>query len=160
MPPIDTSSWPTKDDARRELGGLSLSQLNNLIKAKRLEVRLRKRQGKPPIGVVNPTDLEREASLRAEAESRPHILPPEVPAPAAMVPAVPAPGRKVPDRRLRILAATPVPLWLTTAEAIAYSGLSGSHVRDIARKGVVKMARGPRGIVFCRADIEKYSSAW
>lgn len=73
MPAIDTSAWPTKDEARYELGGLSLSQLNNLIKAKRLEVRLRKRPNQPPIGVINPVDLAKEKEMRAQI--RPHVMP-------------------------------------------------------------------------------------
>lgn len=72
--PVDTSAWPTKDEARQELGGLSLSQLNNLIKAKRLEVRMRKRPNQPPIGVINPDDLDREKALRSQV--RPHVMPP------------------------------------------------------------------------------------
>ena len=72
----DTSNWPTKEDVKKTLG-LSLSQINNLIKARRLEVRMRKRPGLPPVGVVNPIDVEREFAKRQPTEVQAHVLPPE-----------------------------------------------------------------------------------
>lgn len=72
--PVDISSWPTKTDVCQTLG-LSLSQINNLIKLKRLEVRREKRFGAPPIGKVNPKDVAREKGMREARDTETHVMP-------------------------------------------------------------------------------------
>lgn len=154
---IDVSGWPTKEEARGILD-LSMSQINNLVKAKRLEVRMRKRPGLPPVGVVNPADVERERGLRANIVAlRPHVLPPDAPAPA-------------PDqRKARFLlgdmssgvhSAPLVPLasklWLSYDEAIAFSGLGKSRLHELVGEGKIATERGPwRSVVLRRGDLEK-----
>jgi hypothetical protein len=157
---IDVSGWPTKEEARGILD-LSMSQINNLVKAKRLEVRMRKRPGLPPVGVVNPADVERERGLRANIALRPHVLPSEAPGPAPAID----------QRRPRFLlgdvssglhTAPLVPLasklWLSYDEAIAFSGLGKSRLHELVGEGKIATERGSRGsVVLRRVDLERLS---
>ena len=157
---IDTSTWPTKDEARGILD-LSLSQVNNLVKAKRLEVRMRKRPGLPPVGVVNPADVERERGLRESVAMRPHVLPATAAAPSA-VPDHPRRHHRLMLGELStgLHTAPLVPLadklWLSYDEATAYSGLGKSRLHDLVGEGKIGTERGPRGsVVLRRSDLER-----
>ena len=152
---VDISSWPTKTEVCQTLG-LSLSQVNNLVKQGRLEVRREKRQGAPPIGKINPKDIEREKELRTDRDTQIHVMPPGamiIPARSAAVPAIP-PALA----RLAFLGTTHVPLWLRFEEAVLYTGLGESRLRELVDAGEVKTERGPRGsVVLRRADLERLS---
>jgi hypothetical protein len=156
---VDISSWPTKTEVC-EILGLSLSQINNLVKLKRLEVRSQKRLGQPPIGRVNPQDVAREKGLRETREVQAHVLPTDavIRLPAANLPAAHSRAIDVPAVRHSVLLAS-LPLWLRYDEAVLYSGLAESYLRELAAAGQVKTARGPRGsVVLNRADLEAHGS--
>ena len=68
----DLALWPTKYEVMDQLN-LSLSQINNLIKSKGWEVRMRKRPGLPPMGVLNPNDVQKEVEFRTVVQ--PHVMP-------------------------------------------------------------------------------------
>jgi excisionase family DNA binding protein len=88
-----------------------------LIKKKRLEVRMEKRNGAPPIGRVNPTDVEREKGMRESREVTPHVMPPA--------------GAVVPARSMAPVAAPALRhewAWLTLAEAEDYIRLPASYL--------------------------------
>jgi hypothetical protein len=152
---VDISSWPTKTEVC-EILGLSLSQINNLVKLKRLEVRSQKRIGQPPIGRVNPQDVAREKGMRESREVQAHVLPTDavIHLPTANLPAAHSRAIDVPTVRHSALLAS-LPLWLRYDEAVLYTGLSESYLHKLAAAGQIKTARGPHGIVLRRADLDK-----
>jgi len=152
--PLNISEWPTKSEVCGILG-LSLSQVNNLVKQKRLEVCLEKRAGRAPLGRVNPKDLEREKELRTAQETKAHVMPE-----TALVPASGnsrAIVRVVEPLRFAFLNAHP-PLWLRFDQAVAFTGLGESRLRELVEKGDIRTERGPRGaVVLSRADLETHA---
>lgn len=158
--PLDTSSWPTKDEACTALG-VSLSQVNNLIKQRRLEVRKQKRPGLPPIGKVNPTDVRREQELREARATQAHVMPAEA---APAVPAIRVPAAY--NALELLLQALPAPnavdlsrkLWLTFPEAVVFTGLGQYRLRELVRSQQVRTEHGPhRKTVLARADLEAWT---
>ena len=159
--PLNISEWPTKSEVCGILG-LSLSQVNNLVKQKRLEVRLEKRAGRAPLGRVNPKDVEHEKELRTARETKPHVMPEGdlMREPELML----APMK---DRFLVRAEAAPLrfaflnahpPLWLRFDQAIAFTGLGESRLRELVEKGDIRTERGPRGaVVLSRADLETHA---
>jgi hypothetical protein len=147
----DTSSWPTKAEVCETLG-IGLSQVNNLIKARRLEVRQQRRLGAPPIGKVNPEDVAREKQLREAQATKAHVMPDDSSS-VAVAPLQPAAGAI--ERLAAMLPPPPIQPrpFMSLQEAAAYTGLGAgwisTHVEGL--KG-----RGPHGAtVYRRADLDK-----
>jgi len=151
---MDTSKWPTKSEVCTILN-VSLSRVNDLVKARRLQIHIENRTGRPPIGRVNPDDVEREKQLRAPREIEPHVMPDSA--------IVPASGnsraivRVVEPLRFAFLNQHP-PLWLRYDQAVAYTGLGESRLRELVERGDIRTERGPRGaVVLSRADLETHA---
>src|SRR5262245_54090384 len=147
MAAVDRNDWPTKAEVCKTLS-LSMSQINNLVKARRLEIRMRKRPGLPPVGVVNPADVARELDQRQAVETRPHVLSEgtAVPAPAAthsgLVKVTASAERRliklVNLRRQREMLGVGLPFWLTYDEAVIVTGLSEARLHELVKEGKVK----------------------
>lgn len=160
---VDISSWPTKAEVCETLG-LSLSQVNNLIKQRRLEVRRQKRYGAPPIGRIRPEDVAREKQLREAQEATAHIMPDDAPVPARRtstgIPAI-VPASAVPhfaETLATIARPAHTAFWLRWKDAVAITGLSEARLRELVAAGQVRTDRGPHGaIVLNRADLERHA---
>jgi hypothetical protein len=161
---IDRGDWPTKTETCRQLN-LSMSQVNNLVKARRLEVKMRKRPGAPPVGVVNPADVARELELRQTRDTVAHVLP----ANTELMPLSKS-GPKLPALRPEALTellsrAIPQPESLehrdilSVAEVRRLKGWPTEFLEQLAREGKLQFRRvvGRRGRMIKRRDLENLS---
>jgi hypothetical protein len=73
MAETDLSAWWTVDETAARIG-CSKRTVERLGRAKKLEQRLRRQEGTPPVAVYNPDDVARLASERRPAPS-PFVLP-------------------------------------------------------------------------------------
>ena len=178
------ADWFTKQEAAQRIG-VSVKTVERLADAGKLQQKMRSRPGGTDVAVFHPNDVEREASERAATAGKPFVMPagatpasaivPAAPqagaTPAgAMVPAAPQTPLAAPDRdtgneptvaiakRLALLSIAHIALWLRYEEAVAFTGLGESRLRELVEAGAIKTERGPHGsVVLRRADLERHA---
>lgn len=171
MQPKKYADWFTKQEAAQRIG-ISVKTVERLADAGKLQQKMRPRPGGTDVAVFHPNDVEREASERAATAGKPFVMPPGTAPAGAIVPAapqtlavplpaVPPPAVRSIDTaavRLALLSVRHVPLWMRYDEAVAFSGLSESRLRELVKAGEIKTERGPRGAVVLRhADLKRYA---
>lgn len=177
MADTDLTAWLPIVDAARTIG-CSTRTVERLGRARKLEQRLRRQEGTPPVAVYNPDDVARIAQERRPAPA-PFVLGALPPAhgngrglstqPAGIVNRSPAAG----DDPIRQLAAAfqafllspPSPpvsasvaetLYVTVTEAAAILGLPQADVRRLIQDGDLNARQtGRGGIRIRRKDLEE-----
>jgi len=156
----DMSTWITTADAARRLGVKPRTVVDMVTKGKLHP----KKYQRPNVagGAISLYDpAEVEAILQQRAIANTEVMPAGamMPAPRAVslvrsidAPAVPA------DGRLAAILATmqAPPRWLRYDEAVVYTGLGESRLRELVSAGKITTDRGPRGsTVLRRGDLDK-----
>lgn len=135
--------------------------LARLVEQKRIQKDLRERAGKPPVSVFHPGDIEQERQRRHPPQPA-FVMRPDSPN---------LPMRQVADIQANheeslIKAFLPLvgrmaeipaywPLFLTTEQAIQYTGMSAGYLDGLVKQGTLKrIEKGIRGYRYRRADLD------
>lgn len=157
-PAPDTSTWPTQTQAAVQLG-TNERTIRRWIEAGRLKTALRPAVGRKPLVIVDPADVAR---VRIERQPAVQIEPSRTGIDPGLIDPAPGPDTRqvvravdynqrdpitgadasVVTALLKAMfaaasAAVPKP-WLTTAEAVEYSGLPKAWLLEQARKGKIR----------------------
>jgi len=157
----DMSTWITTADAARRLGVKPRTVVDMVTKGKLHP----KKYQRPNVagGAISLYDpAEVDAILQQRAIANTEVMPAGamMPAPRAAVSvlrSIDGPAGTA-DGRLAAIVATmqAPPLWLQYPEAVLFTGLGESRLREFVKAGQVKTDRGPRGaVVLLRTDLEK-----
>ncbi len=141
QPTDSIAHWLTKLEAAGALN-VSVKTIENYVAAGRLEQRKMPQVNKPARAVISPASVERMIAER-EALATAHALP-----------AIPT--RNLPEPLLEALSyhSWPPPLYLTTAQAVRYSGLSVGYLGGLVGEGKLRRVGGMRGWRYRRADLD------
>lgn len=154
--PQDYAQWKLKADAIRDLG-LSERTIERLIQAGRIRTAQRRVPGRRPLTVLHPDDVEQ---IRREIIPAQPTGPPPVPA-ARHSNGAPLPSLSF-EAFQALLRGPAVPLhrklYLTVAEAVAYSGLPKAVLLRWIHAGTLPAIRAG-GYRIRRADLERRSAA-
>jgi excisionase family DNA binding protein len=176
MAETDLSAWLSIADAAARIG-CSTRTIERLGRAKKLEQRLRRQEGTPPVAVFNPEDVDRIASERRRAPA-PFVLPAtstpangngyREPAQAVSTRLTSASAEDLIRQFLTLAVqalqsppSPPVaasrggePLWVTVKEAAALLGRTETYVRRQIKAGTL-CAELDRGWRIRRTDLEQ-----
>lgn len=152
----DVSHWLTKQQAAQALG-VSIKTVENLHSSKQLQKAKRTRPGLPPIAVYHPDDVERLRKARQPPNGQPFVLPANASLPAARDTVVP---NKLDfsvlfenlSRTSNVRIAERV--YLTMAEASAYSGLPRTHLHNLIKEATLPALKTGAGWRIRRRDLE------
>jgi len=175
MAETDLADWLTVDDTAARIG-CSKRTVERLGRARKLEQRLRRQEGTPPVAVYNPEDVDRIASERHRAPT-PFVLPaastptngnghgaptlnPHWIQGGSNLPVGDDPIRQLFAAALRAVLSPPSPpsppsvaeraAYVPRAEALALAGVSADELRRAVQAGEVKV----RGRRYRRKDLE------
>jgi len=174
MAETDLSAWLTVDEALGRIG-CSKRTVERLASARKIEQRLRRQDGTPPVAVYNPDDVARIASER-RPDPPPFVLPAVGTGNGngaghtadvrhthiARVPASDDPIRQLFAAALRAVLSPPSPpvaekvaetLYLNLTDAAAFTGLSRTFLRRMITLGTLTAIRD-RGWKIRRKDLE------
>jgi excisionase family DNA binding protein len=164
----DYSHWLTKVQAAEAIG-VSTKTIEKLSDRGEIQGRDWKRPGRVAVKVYHPNDVERVRKER-NPDSEPFVIPPANVSPTASQTSEntlvkPAAGRpQSPLDALAALAGMMRPpdrvrvserLFLTVDEAVEYSGLPQSHLRQLLKSGRLAGMKTGAGWRIRRADLEK-----
>jgi hypothetical protein len=158
----DFSQWPTKQEARQQLGGVPERTFDRWLSEHNVKVAYRKVTGRRPVPVVDPAGIA--------------LLQRDMMAPAPPASAVPAvqespgmPARlEIPpqwqDMAATLLArlstppapvaAPPLPLFLTVEQAMAYSGLSETLLKRLVNEHQIFAFERDNGYKISRKSLD------
>ena len=172
-PTIDLSTWVTKQQAADQLG-VSTKAIERFTAAGKLEQRFRRQAGSPDVAVYFPDDVADLAATRRAAGSAGFLVPGRAEIPAngnghgsslepralSLQPSVvPSSGQDlltaIVTAALQIVSETSQTpaLFLTLAQAAAYSGLTQAYLRRKCVDGTLPAIRDP-GWRIRRKDLE------
>lgn len=150
----EKDTWPTKQDAARNLG-LSLRSIERLITEKKIRITHKRVPGRKALTCCHPDDI---AKLKAS------IVPSSpVPAPGKNNGTLPAPKQAahLPTALQQFAAAflgtVPYPprtLFLSLREAAEYSGLPKSALKELITKGEIKVRQRGKRVWVSRKALE------
>lgn len=140
-----TITWPTKKEVADRLG-VSTKTIEKYVQDGKLEQRLQAQINRPARAVINPASFERFMEERSRG------------VPVAAGRSTPEPSSQGPSQEvLRLFAEAhwPPPLFLTTEQAVRYSGLSTGYLNRLVNEGRLKrIEEGIQGYRYRRADLE------
>src|SRR5262245_3157446 len=121
----DFSQWPTKQEARMQLGGVPERTFDRWLSEHNIKVAYRKVTGRRPVPVVDPgglTLLQRE--MMTPAPQAPTL--PTVQQSSGMPVSldIPPQWREIAATFISQVSPTPQPLFLSLEHAVSYSGLT------------------------------------
>jgi len=172
MAETDLSTWLTVEQAATAIG-VSTRTVERLGKAGKLDQRLRRQEGTPPVAVYYPGDVERERLARRRAPA-PFVLAAEQDSPprngngrpsSGSIEALARPTGEDPIHQfftllIRAVQSPPSPpvsesvaethAYVVKADALAIAGISEDELRKAVKAGEVKR----RGRRYRRKDLE------
>jgi hypothetical protein len=151
----DYSGWPTKQEARQQLGGVPERTFDRWLSEHDVKVFYRKVTGRRPVPVVDPAGVA--LLQRAMMTAAPTLSVPQESPGFPAVPQIPPQWREMAAAFLTQMSPPEKPLFITLEEAEAYSGLSPTLLKRLVNEGTVLGFPHDRGYKISRKSLDTFA---
>jgi hypothetical protein len=151
----DYSTWPTKQEARQQLGGVPERTFDRWLAEHDVKVFYRKVTGRRPVPVVDPAGI---ALLQKEMIAAAPTLPATQESPGLPVsPQISPQWREMAAAFLTQVSPPPQALFLTLEEAEAYSGLTPTLLKRLVNEGTLFGFTRDNGYKISRKSLDAFA---